>query len=49
MILIIIPLYNGVEYLDECINSVKNQTLTNWEILIGINGHEINSEVVVIC
>ena len=36
---IIIPLYNGVEYLEECVRSVIAQTFTNWEILIGINGH----------
>lgn len=36
---ILIPLYNGVEFLEECIDSVINQTFTDWEILIGINGH----------
>ena len=36
---IIIPLYNGVEYLEECVCSVIAQTFTDWEILIGINGH----------
>ena len=36
---VIIPLYNGVEYLEECVRSVIAQTCTDWEILIGINGH----------
>lgn len=36
---ILIPLYNGIEFLPECIKSVKNQSYTNWEIIIGINGH----------
>jgi glycosyltransferase involved in cell wall biosynthesis len=36
---VIIPLYNGVEYLEECVRSVITQTFTSWEILIGINGH----------
>lgn len=36
---ILIPLYNGIEFLEECIDSVIHQTVTDWEILIGINGH----------
>ena len=36
---VIIPLYNGVEYLEECVRSVIAQTFTDWELLIGINGH----------
>ena len=36
---VIIPLYNGVEYLEECVRSVIAQTFTDWEILIGVNGH----------
>jgi glycosyltransferase involved in cell wall biosynthesis len=36
---VIIPLYNGVEYLEECVRSVIAQTFTDWEVLIGINGH----------
>lgn len=36
---IIIPLYNGVEYLEECVRSVISQTFTDWEVIIGINGH----------
>ncbi len=43
---ILIPLYNGIEFLEECIDSVINQTFTDWEALIGINGHgEVGGEV----
>lgn len=45
MISIIIPLYNGVEFLDECLNSVYNQTFKDYEILIGLNGHEIDGKI----
>jgi glycosyltransferase involved in cell wall biosynthesis len=33
-----IPLYNGIEYLEEAIESVRSQTFDSWEILIGVNG-----------
>jgi len=36
---ILIPIFNGIEFLEECIDSVILQTFSNWEILIGINGH----------
>ena len=36
---IVIPIYNGYEYFDECINSVIEQEYTSWELLLGINGH----------
>jgi len=39
MITILLPLYNGIEYLNYSLNSIKNQTYTNWELIIGINGH----------
>ena len=39
MIFVLIPLYNGIEYLPEAIHSVLQQTYTNWKILVGINGH----------
>jgi len=39
LVSILVPIYNGIEYLEECINSVISQTFTNWELLIGINGH----------
>jgi glycosyltransferase involved in cell wall biosynthesis len=45
MISILIPIYNGIEFIDESIASVLEQTYINWELLIGINGHNINSPV----
>jgi len=39
MITILIPLYNGIEYLPEALNSIISQTYTDWVVLIGINGH----------
>jgi glycosyltransferase involved in cell wall biosynthesis len=36
---IVIPIYNGYEFFDECINSIIKQTYTNWELLLGVNGH----------
>lgn len=45
MISILLPIYNGFEYMDESINSVIEQTYDKWELLIGINGHPENSEI----
>jgi glycosyltransferase involved in cell wall biosynthesis len=43
MISILIPLYNGIEFLEQSLNSVINQTYNEWEVIIGINGHPFNS------
>ncbi len=42
---IVIPLYNGIEFIEDSINSVLKQTYKNWEIIIGVNGYPENSEV----
>lgn len=39
------PIYNGYEYIDESIQSIKEQTYKDWELIIGINGHSLNSEI----
>jgi succinoglycan biosynthesis protein ExoO len=39
VISICVPVFNGVEYLEECLDSVKAQTWTDWELIVGINGH----------
>tara|TARA_Y100000996_G_C22458413_1_gene616944 strand:+ start:60 stop:689 length:630 start_codon:yes stop_codon:yes gene_type:complete len=39
------PIYNGIEFIEESVNSIKCQTYQNWEIIIGVNGHSSNSEV----
>ena len=45
MISILLPIYNGIEYIDDSVNSIINQTYNNWELLIGINGHNENSDI----
>lgn len=45
MISILMPIYNGIEFIEESIASIKTQTFIDWELLIGINGHPENSEV----
>ena len=39
------PIYNGIEYINESVSSILEQTYDNWELLIGINGHPENSEI----
>lgn len=34
MISVILPLYKGINYIDECIKSVINQTYSEWELLV---------------
>jgi glycosyltransferase involved in cell wall biosynthesis len=45
MISILIPIYNGIEFIEESVSSVLNQTYDKWELIIGINGHSQNSQV----
>jgi glycosyltransferase involved in cell wall biosynthesis len=45
MITILLPIYNGIEYIEESVTSVLNQTFQEWELLIGVNGHPPVSEV----
>jgi glycosyltransferase involved in cell wall biosynthesis len=45
MISILMPIYNGVEFIRESIPSVFSQTVDSWELLIAINGHPPNSTV----
>ena len=40
---VIIPVYNVAEYLEECLNSVCNQTLTDMEIICVNDGSTDNS------
>ena len=39
------PIYNGIEFIEDSVSSILNQTYDNWELLIGINGHSKNSEI----
>ncbi len=45
LISILMPIYNGIEYINDSVQSVKTQTFTSWELLIGINGHPQDSDV----
>lgn len=39
------PIYNGIEFIEESVSSILNQTYDQWELIIGINGHPENSDV----
>lgn len=45
MISIIIPIYNGIEFIEGSVGSVINQSYTEWELLLGVNGHPQDSEI----
>jgi len=45
MITILIPIYNGIEFISQCISGIESQSYTHWEVIIGVNGHEKNSKV----
>lgn len=34
LISIIIPVHNGEDYLEDCVESIKNQTVSDWEIIV---------------
>jgi teichuronic acid biosynthesis glycosyltransferase TuaG len=39
------PIYNGIEFIEESVSSIIKQTYTDWELIIGINGHPSDSEI----
>jgi glycosyltransferase involved in cell wall biosynthesis len=45
MISILMPIFNGIEFIEDSVNSIINQSYKDWELLIGINGHNMNSNV----
>jgi teichuronic acid biosynthesis glycosyltransferase TuaG len=47
LISIFMALYNGVEFLEESLYSILKQSYTNWELIIGINGHPNDSLVII--
>ena len=51
LVSVVVPIYNGQEYLESTINSVLSQTYLNWEILLVDNGstdctHQIISKYI---
>jgi glycosyltransferase involved in cell wall biosynthesis len=42
---ILMPIYNGIEFLEQSLLSIIKQTYKNWELIIGINSIPINSNV----
>jgi len=45
MISILMPIYNGIEFIDDSVSSIMRQTFDDWELIIGINGHPPMSDV----
>jgi glycosyltransferase involved in cell wall biosynthesis len=45
MISILMPIYNGIEFIEDSVNSILNQTYNDWELIIGVNGHPETSDV----
>lgn len=45
MISILMPIYNGIEFINDSITSIMLQTYNEWELIVGINGHPKNSEI----
>lgn len=45
MISILIPIYNGIEFIEDSVYSVLRQTYDKWELIIGVNGHPQGSYV----
>ncbi len=39
------PIYNGIEFINESVGSILQQTYLDWELIIGINGHQNESYV----
>lgn len=45
MISILMPIYNGIEFITESVPSIQYQSYKEWELIIGINGHPKDSHV----
>ena len=44
---IIVPVYNVEKYLDKCLNSLVNQTISNYEIIVVNDGTKDNSQEII--
>ena len=40
---IIVPVYNVEEYIDDCLKSIKNQTIKDYEVIVVNDGTKDNS------
>ena len=38
------PIYNGIEFINESVSSIINQSYKEWELIIGINGRDEKSK-----
>ena len=47
LISIIIPVFNGAAYLDECLQSIRKQTYTNLEIIVVNDGSADDSPAII--
>ena len=46
MISVIVPVYNVEEYLEECLDSLKNQRFTDFEVILVNDGSKDNSQAI---
>lgn len=46
LISIVIPIYNAEKYLEQCLNSIKNQTYKNFEVIMVDDGSKDESETI---
>ena len=46
MISVIVPVYNVEEYIEECLDSIKNQTFTDFEVILVNDGSTDNSQAI---
>ena len=44
---LIVPVYNSEKYVGKCLDSILNQTYTNFEILVVNDGSKDNSQKVI--
>lgn len=47
MVSILLAVYNGEKYIDQCVDSIINQTFKDWELLVGFNGTTDRSKDIV--
>jgi glycosyltransferase involved in cell wall biosynthesis len=42
------PIYNGIEFIEESVSSILRQNYEQWELIVGVNGHPKDSYVYVL-